>query len=217
MDAAHQILVACDVTAESNDTQQAEPRAPLTVASLEQAGIVPPTAATGTAQNIPAPYDRGYDSAAVAAAVEQLGFEPSMATARQRHQAPEAESPALLATAPERMAANVRTPAGRAVSARRTVIVEPVFGQSKEGRGFRRFLLRGLDHIRGEWRLVGVTHNLLKIWCYAGAPCTASCRRDGTLCPRNVLFQGVRPPANRPLLTAVEVETTGVSTYTPKL
>jgi hypothetical protein len=173
VDAAHQIIVACDVTAESNDKQQAEPMAQLTVASLEQAGIVPPKDATGTAQKIPATYDSGYDSAAAAAAVEQLGFEPYMATARQRHHAPEAESPALLATAQERMAAKVRTPEGRAVYARRKVIVKPVFGQIKEGRGFRRFLLRGLDNIRGEWRLVCVTHNLLKIWRYAGAPFTA--------------------------------------------
>jgi transposase len=173
VDAAHQIIVACDVTAESNDKQQAEPMAQLTVASLEQAGIVPPKDATGTAQKIPATYDSGYYSAAAAAAVEQLGFEPYMATARQRHHAPEAESPALLATAQERMAAKVRTPEGRAVYARRKVIVEPVFGQIKEGRGFRRFLLRGLDNIRGEWRLVCVTHNLLKIWRYAGAPFTA--------------------------------------------
>ena len=36
----------------------------------------------------------------------------------------------------------------------------------KEARGFRRFLLRGLEHIRGEWRLVCLTHNLLKIWRY---------------------------------------------------
>jgi transposase len=173
VDAAHQIIVACDVTAESNDKQQAEPMAQLTVASLEQAGIVPPKDAPGTAQKIPATYDSGYYSAAAAAAVEQLGFEPYMATARQRHHAPEAESPALLATAQERMAAKVRTPEGRAVYARRKVIVEPVFGQIKEGRGFRRFLLRGLDNIRGEWRLVCVTHNLLKIWRYAGAPFTA--------------------------------------------
>jgi transposase len=173
VDAAHQIIVACDVTAESNDKQQAEPMAQLTVASLEQAGIVPPKDATGTAQKIPATYDSGYDSAAAAAAVEQLGFEPYMATARPRPHAPEAESPALLATAQERMAAKVRTPEGRAVYARRKVIVEPVFGQIKAGRGFRRFLLRGLDNIRGEWRLVCVTHNLLKIWRYAGAPFTA--------------------------------------------
>jgi transposase len=173
VDAAHQIIVACDVTAEANDKQQAEPMAQLTVASLEQAGIVPPKDATGTAQKIPATYDSGYYSAAAAAAVEQLGFDPYMATARQRHYAPEAESPALLATAQERMAAKVRTLEGRAVYARRKVIVEPVFGQIKEGRGFRRFLLRGLDNLRGEWRLVCVTHNLLKIWRYTGAPCTA--------------------------------------------
>jgi Transposase DDE domain len=64
------------------------------------------------------------------------------------------------------MAAKVRTPAGKAVYARRKVIVEPVCGQIKEARGFRRFLLRGLAIIRGEWRLVGLTHNRLKIWRY---------------------------------------------------
>jgi hypothetical protein len=53
---------------------------------------------------------------------------------------------------------------------RRKVIVEPVFGQSKEARGFRRFLLRGLQNIRGEWRLVCLTHNLLKIWRHGWAP-----------------------------------------------
>ena len=64
------------------------------------------------------------------------------------------------------MQAKLKTAAGRAVYARRKAIVEPVFGQIKEARGFRRFLLRGLDQIRGEWRLVCLTHNLLKIWRY---------------------------------------------------
>jgi transposase len=173
VEAAHQIIVACDVTAESNDKQQAEPMARLTVAALEQAGIALPQDATGAVQKIPATYDSGYYSAGAVAAVEQLGFEPYMATERQRHHAPETERPALLATAKARMAAKVRTPAGKALYTRRKVIVEPVFGQIKEARGFRRFLLRGLDNIRGEWRLVCVTHNLLKIWRYACAPLTA--------------------------------------------
>jgi len=69
-------------------------------------------------------------------------------------------------TVQERMAAKVRTPAGKALYARRQVIAEPVFGQIKEARGFRRFLLRGLENIRGAWRLVCLTHNLLKIWRY---------------------------------------------------
>src|SRR5712691_3539702 len=50
VDATHQIILACDVTAEANDKQQAEPMAHLIVASLAQAGIVPPTDATGAAQ-----------------------------------------------------------------------------------------------------------------------------------------------------------------------
>jgi transposase len=172
VDAAYQIIVACDVTPESNDTQQAEPMARMPVAHLEPAGIVMPTDAIGAAQKIPATYDSGYYSAAAASAVEQRGFEPYMATGRQRHHASEAEEMDPPATAKERMAAKVRTPAGRALYARRKVIVEPVFGQIKEARGFRRFLLRGLDNIRGEWHLVCVTHNLLKLWRYTCAPIT---------------------------------------------
>jgi transposase len=172
VDAAHQIIVACDVTAEANDKQQAAPMAQRTMAHLRQAGIATPTDATGAAQKIPATYDSGYYSEAAAIAVEQGGFEPYMATGRQRHRAPEAEVPEPPVTATERMAAKVQTPAGRALYARRKVIVEPVFGQIKEARGFRRFLLRGLDHIRGEWRLVCLTHNLLKLWRYASAPIT---------------------------------------------
>ena len=169
VDGAYQIIVACDVTAEANDKQQAAPMAQLTVAQLEQAGIAIPTDATGAAQKMPATYDSGYYSEAAAAAVEQLGFDPYMATGRQRHHVPAPEVAEIPTTAQERMAAKVRTPEGRAVYARRKVIVEPVFGQIKEARGFRRFLLRGLAKIRGEWRLVCLTHNLLKIWRYGWA------------------------------------------------
>jgi hypothetical protein len=64
------------------------------------------------------------------------------------------------------MTAKLRTVVGRALYALRKVIAEPVFGQIKGARGFRRFLLRGLAKVRGEWRLVCLTHNLLKIWRY---------------------------------------------------
>ena len=103
-----------------------------------------------------------------------------MATGRQKHHAPEAEASTAPATAKERMAAKVRTPAGKTWYARRKVIVEPVCGQIKEVRGFRRFLLRGLDAIRGEWCLICLTHNLLKIWRYGSAQSAASCRREIT-------------------------------------
>ncbi len=48
--------------------------------------------------------------------------------------------------------------------AARKKIVEPVFGQIKAARGIRKFLLRGLKKVSGEWQLICLTHNLLKIW-----------------------------------------------------
>jgi hypothetical protein len=172
VDGASQIIVAYDVTAEANDKQHAVPMTQLTAAYLEQAGLERPKDAAGVAQKIAGTYDSGYYSATAAAAIEQLGCEPHMATGRQRHPTPEAEVSAAPTTAKERMAAKVRTPEGRALYARRKVIVEPVFGQIKAARGFRRFLRRGLDNIRGEWCLVCVTHNLLKLWRYTCAPIT---------------------------------------------
>jgi hypothetical protein len=166
VDEACQIILACDVTDASNDKQQAEPVAQATLATLAQAGIAPPQDESGAVQAIPATLDNGYYSETAAQALEDLGFDPYMAMGRQRHHGSEAAASAPPATAKERMAAKVRTPAGKALYARRKVIVEPVFGQIKEARGFRRFLLRGLEHIRGEWRLVCLTHNLLKIWRY---------------------------------------------------
>ena len=169
VDAACQIIVACDVTDAPNDKQQAEPMAQATRATLAQAGIALPQDEAGQAQAIPATLDNGYYSEAAAQALEDLGFTPYIATGRQKHHAPEAEASDVPATAQERMAAKVRTPEGKALYARRKVIVEPVFGQIKEARGFRRFLLRGLEKIRGEWRLVCLTHNLLKLWRYGSA------------------------------------------------
>ena len=68
------------------------------------------------------------------------------------------------------MRAKLRTARGRAVYGLRKGVVEPVFGQIKGARGFRRFSLRGLEKIRAEWRLVCLTHNLLKLWRYRCAP-----------------------------------------------
>jgi transposase len=166
VDGACQIIMACDVTDAANDKQQAAPMAQATRATLTQAGLERPKDETGTPHAIPATLDNGYYSEAAVEALETLGFDPYIATERQQHHAPPADTPATPLTVQERMAAKVRTPAGKALYARRKVIVEPVFGQIKEARGFRRFLLRGLESIRGEWRLVCLTHNLLKIWRY---------------------------------------------------
>jgi transposase len=166
VDATCQIILACEVTDASNDKQQAEPMAQATLSILAQAGMEPPKAESGKAPAIPATLDNGYDSETAAQALEDLGFDPYIATGRQPHHTTEAGARDAPATAKERMAAKVRTPEGKALYAKRKVIVEPVFGQIKEARGFRRFLLRGLAKLRGEWRLVCLTHNLLKIWRY---------------------------------------------------
>ena len=100
------------------------------------------------------------------AALETLGCDPYSATGRQRHRMPQAEVPETPATVQERMAANVQPPAGKALDASRKGIGEPGGGQIKEARGVRRFWLRGLATIRGEWRLVCLTHHLLKIGRY---------------------------------------------------
>lgn len=63
----------------------------------------------------------------------------------------------------ERMRRKLRTKAGKRVYARRKAIVEPVFGQIKQARGIRQFLLRGLEKARGEWALICTTHNILKL------------------------------------------------------
>jgi hypothetical protein len=165
-----QIILACDVTDQCNDQQQAAPMAQATRAALDAAGIAPAAEESGARPLIPATLDTGYFSAPAVAALEREGFDPYIATERQRHHvgptAPSAAPATAPATAKEQMRAKLATEPGRAVYARRKTIVEPVFGQIKEARGFRRFLLRGLIKIRGEWRLVCLTHNLLKIWRY---------------------------------------------------
>ncbi len=64
----------------------------------------------------------------------------------------------------EQMRHKLRTEAGRAVYKMRKAIVEPVFGQIKERRGFRRFSMRGKQNVSGEWRLVCAVSNLLKLF-----------------------------------------------------
>jgi len=173
VDEACQLSLACDVTEAANDKQQAVPVAQATLANLAQAGLERPKDEAGAAQAIPATLDSGYYSEGAVQALEDLGFDPYIATERQRHHAPPTAAPEAPNTAKERMTAKVRTPEGKALYARRKVIVEPVFGQIKEARGFRRFLLRGLQKIRGEWRLVCLGHNLLKLWRYGGAQSVA--------------------------------------------
>ena len=76
VDATCQIILACDVTDASNDTQQAAPVAQATLATLAQAGIERPQDESGKAPAIPATLDNGYYSEAAAQALEDSGFDP---------------------------------------------------------------------------------------------------------------------------------------------
>jgi hypothetical protein len=104
--------------------------------------------------------------------LEKKPIDIYIAAGRQKHgQNPVRCKPGPLpkgATKVDRMRRKLQTKAGAAVYAARKAIVEPVFGQIKQGRGFRQFLLRGIRKVRGEWALVCATHNILKMYriCY---------------------------------------------------
>ena len=90
---ACQIILARDVVHEANDTQPATPLAEATRAHLAQAGIEGPNDESGAVPSSPATLANGYDSEVAVAALEPCGFDPSSATGRQRHQAPQGEPP----------------------------------------------------------------------------------------------------------------------------
>jgi transposase len=68
------------------------------------------------------------------------------------------------ATRVDRMKQKLKTKVGKAVYAARKCVVEPVFGQIKQARGFRQFLLRGKEKVKGEWALLCMTHNVLRLY-----------------------------------------------------
>ena len=175
VDEEQQVIVAADVTSAANDKQQATPLGQQTKDNLQAAGIEPPAPEDGSEPVIPLSADTGYFSENNVSDLESQGYDPYIATGRQKHNQPASSNtdgddpPGDDATAKERMTRKLQTASGRARYAKRKHIVEPVFGQMKQARGFRQFLLRGLNKVRGEWKLVCLTHNLLKIWRYRTA------------------------------------------------
>jgi transposase len=154
-----QLIVGQTLTNEANDKQQLEP---LVQAVERQAGQRP----TGVLA------DSGYCSEQnlkyLASRDEpQKEIEAWLATRKTKHNEPPPVAPRGRIrqglTRVERMKRKLRTKAGRKVYARRKAIVEPVFGQIKQARGIRQFLLRGLDKAKGEWALICLTHNVLKM------------------------------------------------------
>ena len=114
--------------------------------------------------------DAGYYSAKVVDGLSALGVDPFIAPDKTRHGqsiplSPRGRIPVNL-SARDRMRRKLRTKLGRQRYAIRKETVEPVFGQIKQGRGFRQFLLRGLEKLNREWSLICTGHNLLKLFRY---------------------------------------------------
>jgi len=150
VDGAEQVIVAAEVTQEANDKQQLVPM----LTTVEANCGARPAGASG---------DAGYFSEAAVTDPALAGIELYVAPDRQQHgEAP--PPPAADGTGRSAMRAKLQSAAGHAVYALRKAIVEPVFGQIKTVRGFRRFSFRGLAKVRAEWRLICLTHNLLKLF-----------------------------------------------------
>ncbi len=159
-----QLIVGQTVTQAANDKEQLTPM----VEVIEQQSGQRPEEVLA---------DSGYCSEKNLEALESAGnperrIEGYIATERQKHgehrePCPKGPLPKD-ATRVDRMRRKLKTKAGKAVYAARKAIVEPVFGQIKQARGFRQFLLRGIEKVRGEWALVCLTHNILKCYrlCY---------------------------------------------------
>jgi len=150
VDGTVQVIVAAAVTQEANDKQQLVPMLTQTEGNCG----APPAAASG---------DAGYFSAAAVTDAALDGIALYVPPDRQKHGAVPAP-PADDGTVIGAMRAKLQTAAGHAIYALRKAIVEPVFGQIKGPRGFRRFAFRGLTKVRAEWQLICLTHNLLKLF-----------------------------------------------------
>lgn len=163
-----QIIVACDVTNQANDVQQVEPMLAQTVENLATLGVTLPTVASPTIERPELLADAGYYSEANTLTATTAGFDPYLATQRLRHGEQLTDTTDSLdeskLTPKQRMARKLRTKKGRETYSKRKWMVEPVFGQTKACRGFRQFLMRGLEKMQGEWALVCLTHNLLKLF-----------------------------------------------------
>ena len=154
VDSESQVIVAAEVTQETNDKKQLLPMIAQIVTNLDQ-----------KPEKISA--DTGYFSEANVTDELVKDVDLYVATDRDKHGSSEAalsESLPLDASPEQTMRSKLRTAAGRAVYKMRKAIVEPVFGQIKELRGFRCFSLRGKQNVRRAWRLVCAVSNLLKLF-----------------------------------------------------
>ena len=153
------LIVGQSVTEAANDKKQLKPLVEL----IEQQSGQRPEAILA---------DNGYCSDENLEYLEstdqpERNIEGFIATGKQKHgehRKPAKRGPLPKgATRVDRMKQKLKTKVGKAVYAARKCVVEPVFGQIKQARGFRQFLLRGKAKVKGEWALLCLTHNVLRL------------------------------------------------------
>ncbi|HSO94163.1 MAG TPA: IS1182 family transposase [Candidatus Dormibacteraeota bacterium] len=158
------LVVATDVVQASNDKLQVVPMLAKLDALPEEPGAIETLLA-----------DNGYFSEANVQACVAAEIDPLIAPGRQPHHPPLAERFAPAPPPPDNptpvaaMAHRLKTPEGRQLYALRKHTPEPVFGIIKSALGFRQFLLRGLDNVRGEWNLVTMAYNVKRMFALAAA------------------------------------------------
>jgi hypothetical protein len=152
VDGAHQIIVAQTLTDSSSDQAQLVPLLDGIRANL---GRNPDEVSA----------DAGYCSAANLRTLGRRRIEGYIATGRQKHgtACATAKKPAKPGSLIARMTTKLKRAGYRSRYRLRKQIVEPVFGQIKQARGFRQFLLRSIDKVRHEWALICTAHNLNKL------------------------------------------------------
>lgn len=158
-----QIILAADVTQEENDVNQLHPMVDKAQQTLAQAEVEDKIDAVA--------IDAGYFSetnVTDATADDPQLFIATRKDWKQRKEqktedTPRGRIPGRL-TVKQRMERKLLTKEGKRIYAKRKTIIEPIFGQIKDARGIRAFLLRGTEAVKAEWNLICATHNLLKIF-----------------------------------------------------
>src|SRR5664280_814266 len=158
VDMATMLIVGQHVSQNTNDKQEVAPALQVLISLPDDLGNITKVTA-----------DSGYFSKDNTQHFEKAGIEPYMPNGRQHHNPTLEERFAKAPDAPkdadsvDAMAHRMKTDVGKALYAQRKSTVEPVFGIIKEVMGFRRFMLRGLDAVQGEWALVCMAFNLKRL------------------------------------------------------
>ena len=148
----HQVIVAHRLTPEGRDQDRL---APMLCASEAMTGRQP--------DELPADAG-GYCSEANIETLETHSIRGYLATGRQKHgTAAVGSKAAAVGSRRATMARRLKRGGRRSRYRLRKITIEPVFGQIKQARSFRKFLLRGLDPASHEWALICIPHNLNKL------------------------------------------------------